>query len=54
MKKNKKELVRLTTYIIGLCNMASRFAYELNLEDDQFWLNYQDLLNEKSVERIRK
>lgn len=54
MKKNKKELVRITTYILSLCSMAGRMAYELNLEDEEFWLRYQDLLNEKSVERIRK
>lgn len=37
-----------------LTNVASIVAYKHKLEDEQFWLDYQDFINVKSIERKTK
>lgn len=41
-------------YILKNAEIALQTAYKGGLEDEQWWIDYQDKLNELSVKRLQK
>lgn len=58
MKHTREECVKIVqdmcSEILKSATNVSNMAYIFDLEDEQFWLNYQDELNKLSVERKRQ
>lgn len=58
MKHTRDECVKIVqdmcSKILKSATEASNMAYIYDLEDEQFWLDYQDELNKLSVERKRQ
>ena len=58
MKHSREEGIRIVqdmcSEILKKATEASNMAYIYDLEDEQFWLDYQDELNKLSVERKRQ
>lgn len=58
MKRSKEEGIRIVqdmcSKILKSATNAANMAYFYDLEDEQFWLDYQDELNNLSVERKRQ
>lgn len=58
MKHTREEGIRIVqdmcTEILKSATNAANMAYLNDLEDEQFWLDYQDELNNLSVERKKQ
>ena len=58
MKQTRDECINMVqdmcSEILKKATEASNMAYIYDLEDEQFWLDYQDELNNLSVERKRQ
>lgn len=58
MKHTREECVKIVqdmcSEILKSATNVSNMAYIFDLEDEQFWLDYQDELNKLSVERKRQ
>ena len=58
MKHTREEYIRIVqdmcTEILKNATNVANMAYIYDLEDKQFWLDYQDELNNLSVERKRQ
>lgn len=58
MKHPREEGIRIVqdmcSEILKSATNASNMAYIYDIEDEQFWLDYQDKLNNLSVERKRQ
>lgn len=58
MKHTREEYIRIVqdmcTEILKNATNVANMAYIYDLEDEQFWLDYQDELNNLSVERKRQ
>lgn len=58
MKHTREECVKIVqdmcSEILKSVTNVANMAYIYDLEDEQFWLNYQDKLNNLSVERKRQ
>lgn len=58
MKHTREECLKIVqdmcSEILKSATEASNMAYIYDLEDEQFWLDYQDELNRLSVERKRQ
>lgn len=58
MKHTREESIRIVqdmcSEILKSATNVANIAYLNDLEDEQFWLDYQDELNNLSVERKRQ
>ena len=58
MKHSREEGIKMIqdmcSEILKSATNVANMAYLYNLEDEQFWLDYQDELNNLSVERKRQ
>lgn len=58
MKHTRDECIKIVqdmcTEILKSATNVANMAYINDLEDEQFWLDYQDELNKLSVERKRQ
>lgn len=58
MKHTRDECIRIVqdmcSKILKSATNAANMAYFYDLEDEQFWLDYQDELNNLSVERKKQ
>lgn len=58
MKHTREECVKIVQdmcqEILKSATNVANMAYIYDLEDEQFWLDYQDELNKLSVERKRQ
>lgn len=58
MKHTREEGIRIVqdmcTEILKSATNVANMTYIYDLEDEQFWLDYQDKLNKLSVERKRQ
>lgn len=58
MKHTREECVKIVqdmcSEILKSATNVANMAYLNDLEDEQFWLDYQDELNKLSVERKRQ
>lgn len=58
MKHTREECVKIVqdmcSEILKSATNIANMAYIFDLEDEQFWLDYQDELNKLSVERKRQ